>query len=54
MDVSDATGDGINDLLTAAGPSGGPHVKAFNYPNLDLLFEFFSGPETDTLGVFVS
>ena len=52
--VSDATGDGINDLITGAGPGGTPHVKAFNYPNLDLLFEFFSGPETDPTGVFVS
>ncbi|MFN6053881.1 MAG: FG-GAP repeat domain-containing protein, partial [Planctomycetia bacterium] len=52
--VSDATGDGILDLVTGAGPGGGPHVKAFDYPNLNLLFEFFSGPETDTQGVFVS
>ena len=52
--VIDATGDGINDLATGAGPGGGPHVKAFNYPNLDLLFEFFSGPESNRQGVFVS
>ena len=52
--VTDATGDGIIDLVTGAGPSGGPHVKAFNYPNLDLLFEFFSGPESNRQGVFVS
>ena len=52
--VSDATGDGINDLVTGAGPGGGPQVNAYNYPNLDLLFSFFSGPETNTQGVFVS
>ena len=30
--VLDATGDGIMDLVTGAGPSGGPHVRAFNLP----------------------
>ena len=52
--MGDFDGDGINDLITGAGPGGTPHVKAFNYLNLDLLFEFFSGPETDPTGVFVS
>ena len=52
--VSDATGDNILDLVTGAGPGGGPQVKAFTFPNLDLLFTFFSGPETNRQGVFVS
>ncbi|MFZ9794225.1 MAG: hypothetical protein ACO3F3_18010, partial [Gemmataceae bacterium] len=52
--VVDATGDGIMDLVTGAGPGGGPHVRAFSYPNLDLLYEFYSGPSTDGNGVFVS
>jgi len=52
--VSDATGDGILDLVTGAGPGGGPQVNAYNYPNLDLLFSFYSGPETNRQGVFVS
>ena len=52
--VSDATGDGINDLVTGAGPGGGPQVNAYNFPNLDLLFSFFSGDPTNTGGVFVS
>ncbi|MSR32698.1 MAG: VCBS repeat-containing protein, partial [Gemmataceae bacterium] len=52
--VSDVNGDGVNDLVTGAGPGGGPHVKAFNYPQLDLLFEFYSGPVTDDGGIFVS
>ena len=52
--VVDATGDGILDLVTGAGPGGGPHVRAFTYPGLDLLYEFYSGPRTDSNGVFVS
>jgi hypothetical protein len=41
-------------LVTAAGPGGGPHVKGFNFPALDLAFEFFAGNPTDTDGVAVS
>ena len=52
--VSDATGDGILDLVTGAGPGGGPQVNAYNFPNLDLLFSFFSGPVDNRQGVFVS
>jgi len=52
--ITDATGDGIADLVTGAGPGGGPHVRAFSYPSLDLLYEFYSGPRTDSNGVFVS
>jgi len=52
--VSDATGDGIVDLITGAGPTGGPHVKAFNFPQLDLLFQFYSGESTNPDGVFVT
>jgi len=47
-------GDGTADILTGAGPGGGPHVKAFSFPALDLLFEFYSGEETNPGGVFVS
>jgi hypothetical protein len=52
--VNDGNGDGIADILTGAGPGGGPHVKAFSFPALDLLFEFYSGESTDPGGVFVS
>ena len=52
--INDGNSDGIADILTGAGPGGGPHVKAFNFPALDLLFSFYSGDATNTGGVFVS
>ena len=52
--VSDGNFDGILDLVTGAGPGGGPEVKGFSFPTLDLLFSFFSGDPTNTSGVFVS
>jgi len=52
--VSDGNFDGILDLVTGAGPGGGPVVKGFSFPQLDLLFSFFSGDPSDRSGVFVS
>jgi hypothetical protein len=52
--VSDGNFDGILDLVTGAGPGGGPEVKGFSFPTLDLLFSFFSGDPSNTSGVFVS
>ena len=52
--INDGNTDGIADILTGAGPGGGPHVKVFNFPALDLLFEFYSGEQTNPGGVFVS
>ena len=50
--VNDGNGDGFADIITGAG--GGPQVKAFNFPALDLLFSFYSGDATNKGGVFVS
>jgi Domain of unknown function (DUF4394)/FG-GAP-like repeat len=36
--VADVTGDGIGDVITAAGPGGGPHVRSFS------IYEQPSGP----------
>jgi len=47
-------GDGIADIVTGAGPGGGPQVNIFSFPALDLLFSFYSGDPTNTGGVFVS
>jgi len=52
--VSDGNFDGVLDLITGAGPGGGPQVKGFNFPTLDLLFSFYSGESTNRDGVFVS
>ena len=52
--VSDGNFDGVLDLVTGAGPGGGPQVNGYNFPNLDLLFSFFSGDPSDRSGVFVS
>jgi VCBS repeat-containing protein len=52
--VSDGNFDGVLDLVTGAGPGGAPVVKGFSFPQLDLLFSFFSGDPSDRSGVFVS
>jgi hypothetical protein len=52
--INDGNTDGIADILTGAGPGGGPEVKVFSFPALDLLFSFYSGDATNTGGVFLS
>jgi IPT/TIG domain/FG-GAP-like repeat/FG-GAP repeat len=52
--VNDGNGDGVPDIITGAGPGGGPQVNVFSFPALDLLFSFYSGEETNAGGVFVS
>ena len=52
--VNDGNGDGIADIITGAGPGGGPQVNVFSFPVLDLLFSFYSGEATNPGGVFVS
>jgi hypothetical protein len=52
--INDGNGDGIADIVTGAGPGGGPQVNVFNFPALDLLFSFYSGDPANTGGVFVS
>lgn len=52
--LADVTGDGRNDLIAAAGPGGGPHVKVFNVSNGALVSSFFPYATNFTGGVFVS
>jgi hypothetical protein len=52
--INDGNSDGIADIVTGAGPGGGPQVNVFNFPALDLLFSFYSGDPANTGGVFVS
>jgi hypothetical protein len=51
--INDGNGDGIADILTGAGPGGGPQVNVFNFPDLDLLFSYYSGDPNNTGGVYV-
>jgi hypothetical protein len=51
--ISDGNGDGIADILTGAGPGGGPQVNGYSFPALDLLFSFYSGNPNNGGGVFV-
>jgi hypothetical protein len=51
--IIDGNNDGIADIVTGAGPSGGPHVKVFSFPDLDILFQYYMGQETNPGGVFV-
>jgi hypothetical protein len=53
--VADVTGDGIADVITAAGPGGGPHVRSFSIDEQPSgpLASFFPYPASFTGGVYV-
>lgn len=51
---ADINQDGIFDIITGAGPGGGPHVRVFNGSNLSILKEFLAYDPSFTGGVFVS
>jgi len=50
---ADVDGDGIAEIITAAGPGGGPHVKIFKV-NGTLVSEFFAYSSNFRGGVYVS
>lgn len=52
--TGDVTGDGIEDIITAAGPGGGPHVKVFNSVTGQLVYSFFAYSSNFVGGVFVA
>ena len=51
--AGDVNGDGFADIVTGAGPGGGPHVKVFNSQTPDLLHSFFAYDANFQGGVFV-
>ena len=50
----DVNGDGIDDIVTGAGPGGGPHVRALSGAGGRDLVSFFAYAPGFTGGVFVS
>jgi cyclophilin family peptidyl-prolyl cis-trans isomerase len=52
--VGDVNGDGRADIITAAGPGGGAHVKVFSGKDGSLLESFLAYDPTFTGGAFVA
>src|SRR5262245_40956994 len=52
--TGDVNGDGTADIITGAGPGGGPHVKAFSGIDQSELKSFFAYPPAFTGGIFVA
>jgi hypothetical protein len=48
------TGDGGAEIITGAGPGGGPHLRAFRGPDLAVVSNFFVYEATFTGGIFVA
>ena len=52
--AADRNGDGIEDIVTIAGPTGGPHVRSFDGLTLREIDSFFAYAPTMTAGGFIA
>lgn len=52
--AGDVNGDGLAEIITAAGPGSGPHVKVFDGQSLAVLDSFFAFDQSFTGGIFVA
>jgi hypothetical protein len=52
--TADVTGDGIPDIITGAGPGGGPHIKVFDGSTGALVYSFMAFAPSFSGGVFVA
>jgi hypothetical protein len=52
--VGDVNGDGVGDVVTGAGPGGGPHVRAISGVDYRELASFFAYDPAMTRGVMVA
>jgi hypothetical protein len=52
--AADINGDGRSEILTAAGPGGGPDVRAFDGLSAAQLEEFFAYDPTFRGGVYIA
>ncbi|MFL5341736.1 MAG: FG-GAP-like repeat-containing protein [Gemmataceae bacterium] len=52
--TGDVNGDGVDDIITGAGPGGGPHVEVFDGATGNLMLSFFAFAQSFTGGVYVA
>ncbi len=52
--TADITGDGVEDVITGAGPGGGPHVEVFDGVTGQRVLSFFAYEPSYTGGIYVA